>query len=375
MEVQGKKVVVWNLDYNFELQQAKQLNFDLFPGCEIKGHNQLGQKNIKDYNVVIFQHFFLDNHPSRTEDLSWADLVFHYTSELIFGPWEEYEKIIKTSVNNSNVFTISSGVHNMPYYPKEIFFPDLQHFFTTTAKKFKKIKINNKIKKEKIFDALLGRSKPHRIFIYEKLSEHQMLHSCFVNITKDSRANYGLSYRSLDLNEYEDNNLIPYLHNDNNYSKDLKNLENGTTISQHIPFKIYENSWYSIVAETNWFLSTFFSEKTAKCILAKRIFVFFGSQGQLALLKKYGYKTFDSIIDETYDDIKDDTERWSRAFDQVLLLSKMDPVLIYKSLKDVLEHNYAVLMNQEYRFDQLKNFLINSIDAMNTKKGDIATAL
>jgi hypothetical protein len=69
----------------------------------------------------------------------------------------------------------------------------------------------------------------------------------------------------------------------------------------------------------------------------------------LKLFKELGYKTFDSIIDESYDDIKDDEIRFSMIMDQINRLSKMtiDEVHdMYLSVKDILEYNYDHLLSE-----------------------------
>ena len=360
MEVQGKKVVVWDLDYNTEISIAKKTGFEFFPHYQLKGPDDLHEKNSSNFNVVFFQHFLINNDITRKKDLSWADLVIHYTSELIFGPWDLYQSVIKESVQNKNVVSVCSGFRHMDYYPEDKCFPFLQHFFTITADSFSKIEIKHKDVRKKKFDVLMGRSKPHRVFVFESLRENQMLNHCFVNITKNSTNNFGITFRSADIDFYEDQNIIPMIDHDNNYSRNINGLVNGYTISQHIPVGIFDNSWFSIIAETNWNESTFFSEKTAKAMLAKRIFVLFGSQGQLALLRKLGYRTFDAIIDESYDLEKNDHKRWKKAFEQVLFLYKSDPVRIYEKSLAIIEHNRRILLDQPTRFRSLSNFL-NSV--------------
>ena len=176
--------------------------------------------------------------------------------------------------------------------------------------------------------------------------------------TRHSYADINYNYRSSDLDQYEDPAVISKttVPGDGSMTA-IKGMLNGWNLSQSIPANIYRNSWYSIVAETNPNNSTFFSEKTAKCLLAKRVFVFFGSRGQLAILREQGYKTFDSVIDESYDLIKDDQARWTAAFKQVLWLMAEDPTEVYNRLEGVLEHNRQLSFDQENRLNNLKSFI------------------
>ena len=82
-----------------------------------------------------------------------------------------------------------------------------------------------------------------------------------------------------------------------------------------------------------------FTEKTAKPIIAKRPFVVFGSVGQLRALRGLGFKTFSPVIDEDYDMITNDRDRFKKVLDSMLELSGQDPFVVYEKLKEVLDHN------------------------------------
>ena len=171
------------------------------------------------------------------------------------------------------------------------------------------------------------------------------------------------NYRSKDMDQYEDPAVIPQTQIPGFGSMEtVKGMSNGYNLSQHVPDGIYKNCWYSVVAETNPSGSTFFTEKTAKCLLAKRVFVFFGSHGQLAKLREHGYKTFDPIIDESYDDVEDDVERWHMAFNQMLILMEKDPVAVYNSLKTVLSHNFEMVYNQRHRLIKMQSWINKTIN-------------
>ena len=116
-----------------------------------------------------------------------------------------------------------------------------------------------------------------------------------------------------------------------------------------IPWKIYANTWYSILAETNNGNphGVSLTEKIGRAFFAKRIFILFGAAGSLALLKKLGFRTFDTVIDESYDEIVDSYHRWTAAFDQVEQLAKLDPVSVYKLTEEIREHNFNRL--REYQ--------------------------
>lgn len=67
----------------------------------------------------------------------------------------------------------------------------------------------------------------------------------------------------------------------------------------------YPNIWnryqIEVVAETDAVSSFWFTEKTAKCLATGKPFVLLNGNSTLARLREMGFETFDSVIDESYD--------------------------------------------------------------------------
>jgi hypothetical protein len=120
-------------------------------------------------------------------------------------------------------------------------------------------------------------------------------------------------------------------------------------LSQIIPFKIYNQTAYSVVTESciqNHF--SFFTEKIVKPIMARRLFVMFSGKGYLVNLRKLGFQTFDNIIDESYDSIDNNAERWQHAWNQVDWLNQQPQELVLEKIRPIVEHNFSVMMNTDW---------------------------
>ena len=80
--------------------------------------------------------------------------------------------------------------------------------------------------------------------------------------------------------------------------------------------KYHVDSYCNIVFETHWDADqsggVFLTEKTFKPIKHGQLFFIAGCAGSLELLRSQGYRVFDRVLDNTYDRIKDNTERWVR---------------------------------------------------------------
>jgi hypothetical protein len=116
-----------------------------------------------------------------------------------------------------------------------------------------------------------------------------------------------------------------------------------------VPVSIYNSCWYSIIAEG--FMDdrgTRLTEKTAKALLSQRLFVYFGAVHDLRRMCTLGFRSFGTVIDETYDSIEDDQQRWAAAWQQVEYLCAQDPVRIQAATQDIREHNHRVFLSTDW---------------------------
>jgi hypothetical protein len=84
------------------------------------------------------------------------------------------------------------------------------------------------------------------------------------------------------------------------------------------------------------------TEKTFKPIALGMPFVIVGTQGSLKYLRSYGFRTFEGIWDESYDDAEDDVriERIAsllRSLDELPVDAKQD---LFEQCREVIEHNW-----------------------------------
>jgi hypothetical protein len=198
--------------------------------------------------------------------------------------------------------------------------------------------------KPRMFDALLGSPKPHRDFEANSVRKHA-LEDQFI-----------LTYGG----KWDDNEF---------YAEDYFIWEPGVTpidkiigtadfidyfgvyahLSQIIPIAVFNDTAYSIIAETDHDNTlSFFSEKTAKPLIARRLFVAFSGYKFLHNLRSLGFQTFDCVIDESYDLIEDDTARYTAAFEQVKKLCSMDQQEVYKLIQPIVEHNCKLIMTRDW---------------------------
>lgn len=115
----------------------------------------------------------------------------------------------------------------------------------------------------------------------------------------------------------------------------------------------YENSYFSIVSETNFFKllgdGVFVSEKLFKTIAKMHPFMLITRPHTLPMIRRLGYKTFSGLIDESYDNEEDDEKRLLMIINETKRLSQLQGDALIHFLteaKHICEHNYNILLNQ-----------------------------
>lgn len=104
--------------------------------------------------------------------------------------------------------------------------------------------------------------------------------------------------------------------------------------------KLYRDTYFSLITEVNYnFPYSLRSEKIYKPLLAGHPFIVVSSKGYYKDLRKQGYKTFDGLIDESFDDIDDDDERLTKISDSVEKLLDSDLDQFLRESKPICEHN------------------------------------
>jgi len=213
------------------------------------------------------------------------------------------------------------------------------------------------------FDVLLGRRKPHRDILFENINRDQ-------NVVR-----YFPSYFEGDIRQYSNTEFEwPILPPKDAVAMTAHEVTVGGTIvslSQIIPYSIYNQTYYTLVAETcadNNF--SFFTEKIVKPIIARRLFIVAAGQYYLRNLRALGFKTFNSIVDESYDNISDCNERMLAVIEQTSKLSKLDGNLVNSSISGIIEHNYQHMMKFDWQGSMIKNLSI-TLQLINNSIGDI----
>jgi hypothetical protein len=135
---------------------------------------------------------------------------------------------------------------------------------------------------------------------------------------------------------------------------------------------IWMKTYFSVVSETssndNWI---FITEKTVRPMIYYHPFIIWGNPGTLKILKEYGFETFPEFFDESYDDMKNEDERFKKVMENINRLCSLPLNEIremYLSVLPKLVHNNQILTKLYYertRTKQIINLLTHNEDKSN----------
>lgn len=248
--------------------------------------------------------------------------------------------------------------------------------------------LNYNSKKPLFFDCLFGKPKPHRRHFYQLMKENNLLRYCFTTLHEWPSEFYDDTWSNNHNSFSIPAKFIESVKKDNPefiFRKDIinsnrvivDNMSDSTkkftlgnvylSMSQFIDLDCYNATAYSVVFETHVhdnlslkYATYFMTEKIAKPILAKRMFLVHGVTNYLEQLRNLGFQTFHGIIDETYDKVFNIETRQGLLIKEMKKLTSVDQNVILKKIEPIVQHNFnhmiKLYMNEDLNF-YLKQFL------------------
>ncbi len=209
------------------------------------------------------------------------------------------------------------------------------------------------------FDCLLGARRAHRDFVMLSMQRDNLLSRGIVTYRdvfvghwiNQTPPEVARQFPGIDI-------LYPYVSANLDPAWEVKATVDNT-VSQTVPWEIYNRTWFSVICETLGSGKIFLAaEKVSKCLHARRLFVLFGIKHYLKFYQDWGFATFGDVIDESYDNIDNDIERWQAAYQQVQYLCTQNLETLIPSLKPRLDHNHNRLVELYHEKKQQMHTLV-----------------
>jgi len=306
----------------------------------------LGIDVSKQQNLAAYHTPF----PYNTEWIDDLNDRYHSTDKIIVFCSELHATVAEAllTLDRSKIELHLCGVINYKFKHAKVhrwmnWFQYSKYFYANNPN-FLAGRLTPFVSKTKSFDILLGCRRPNRDFIHNFIIENNLSSTVVMTYFKF----WNIELRATDQFIPEEDGL-EYVDAGNGTVQQVQYHGQRMTLSQVIPITIYNQTAYTLVAETNGLNHfNFYTEKIVKPILARRLFVVIAGQNYLQNLRAMGFKTFNGIIDETYDTIPDDQLRWNLAMEQVRILCELPQEEILAKIQDIVNFNAQLMIEQDW---------------------------
>ena len=273
-----------------------------------------------------------------------VDHIFVFCSELHRATAEQLRRLDKPKVSIYVNGTFNQPFEHAQVYPWMDWFSQPLFFYKDKQPDLLKEKLVPG-PKTKMFDVLLGAQREHRDFVHFFINAS--LNVDLYYKTYYHRIDIPLAWSGFDMDE-EGLEFIPDSKLNHSIDRVLY-YGHELGMSQVIPTKIYNQTNYSLIAETNAENDfSFPTEKVTKPLMTGRLFVAIAGQYYLRNLRSFGFKTFDSIIDESYDAEPDPKQRWSMAMQQCEWLCQQNPKVVLEQVQPIVDHNKQLIFSHDW---------------------------
>jgi hypothetical protein len=308
--------------------------------------------------VLLKQHW--------AEITAWAT---KYPGHIVFSnPAEGSETIllqlrrlrITEYVEDQRIGLITSGdlQAGIEYCKTDCYFSNIVEYTENKAAQLQ-LAMDTKHYRPYQYVMLNGRLRPHRKALIDSLRNRKLLdHALWTNLN----ANVEMGFTSvLNVEQNEPIRLLPEQYEIPRAVANLSTVKhtgfvkhdlfNNTWGDAIVNYRIYRDSWFSLVTETIYdYPCTFRTEKIWKPIIMGHPFVVAANSGYLRDLRNAGFRTFGTLVDESYDTVDRPDVRIQRITDSVAwLCSSSNAAEFWAASRDICKHNQALLAEYNQR--------------------------
>lgn len=306
-------------------------NFIVWDEWDI-GHNVNELKLPPDEFLIIMTYTQLDSILHLREWLDKVDVA--NGTILLIQHLDNSCNFLKTQLisNNNNVFIHQDAKLEIPN-PQTVSH-ELSVFASLCTNQFP-VFTNLKRTYDFLLTTITRPSRPHRQLLVNELNSHGLITNGLTSI----------------------NNVKTY------HSWKGISVENHNHKDFQIAWDLYDQCNFEIVPETLHDAASFITEKTIKPIVYKMPFVVLSNQNFYKDFKELGFKTFNSLIDESFAYEPNLEIRISKLANTIESIITNGSQKFYDESKDICEYNYAHLakfaaIDKLSCYNDFKNFFV-----------------
>jgi len=237
------------------------------------------------------------------------------------------------------------------YYPWFLFNMSREYSGLGTLLSFTNKNIDFTSPKSNIFMSTIGSIRKERNVLLEELKS-VLTYDNF--IFRYSAVDYGIESSHLDILSISPNQFDPYM--------DIL-PEFYFNVSSSIPIQMYNSAYFNLLVETDidYPNSFFITEKTVKTLLTRLPFVVYSTPLFLKNLRKLGFKTYNTLWDESYDEELDYVQRVKKIAKLCNELGNFDWQKHLHELEAIGNHNRLQFLEHNKLWDIFFKELENNI--------------
>jgi len=142
------------------------------------------------------------------------------------------------------------------------------------------------------------------------------------------------------------------------------------SVSQTLPIKMYNDCYFNFVVETDIIYqdSFFITEKIMKAIITGIPFIVMATPFFLKHLHHYGFRTYNTLWDESYDNEIDTDNRINKITLLLQQLGSFDWQAHQTQLKEIADHNLRNLLNSDTILNDFFEKFEHTIEKINERR-------
>jgi hypothetical protein len=355
------------------------------------------QELFKEFDLVFPENGIIKTHGSITENdvnvftskEKTNKKIFFYDQEpLIRELANPYFNLInddKPEIGEIRVLATSEYSQIFNEYLKENNWHKLYYFFHGFAaldwyRGYYALNYNKLIVKEYKYDfisfnRIITNDRSYRIYFVSLLNEHKLLNNGLVsfNVTDNLFDDWRdeVSDPNSKLSEQAKQHAEEHLVNIDKLVIDRAELPGSASadIPRNVSGWFYPGKeppnvdalWHIVTETVFYYDKLHLTEKIFKPIVSKQPFMLLAAPGNLEYLRSYGFKTFEGIIDESYDNIQDHDARIESVVRQLTWycnLSDKEKNDVIRAIEPIVMHNFHHFYN-DFKHIITKEFLDN----------------
>lgn len=266
---------------------------------------------------------------------------------------------------------------DVPYCKTDCYFSNIVEYLENLRAHESVPRLRHTVQKPFDFVMLNGRLRPHRKAMIDTLRERNLLdRALWTNLNAQVEMGFTSSLVVSQTEpirllppQYEIERALPNMATAYQHSFAKHHLFANTWGDAIVNPEAYIDSYFSLVTETIFdYPHTFRTEKIWKPMIMEHPFVAVANCGFYRDLRAAGFKTFDSLIDESFDSIEDSQQRLDRIVDIVEDICYNGAASFWASAVDICKYNYQHLREHNQRERKLlPSNMLTYLDTLNQK--------